>query len=185
MKHWICSAALVLFGAACAATEDHEHHDDGEDVNLVYEDTSETSTDPAIAEADAHFQRGDWEMAAEAYAEITSADPNNGVAWHHLGYALHAMGNLEEALPAHIKAANSSDRRIAGLGAYNAACAHALLGDKDKALEWLGQSIEVGFRQWDAFRNDPDLDSLRTDPRFDELLNWAHDNPVEEEAELR
>ena len=176
MKHWTCTLVLAFLGVACAAPSGHEE----QEVSLVYEDTSMTASSSAIDEADGYFQEQNWEMAVEAYQEVTAADPNHGRAWHHLGYALHVLGKLEQAIPAHIKAANSSDAGIAGLGAYNAACAYSLLGDKDKAIEWLGQSIEVGFRRFDAFENDPDLDNIRTHPRFDELLEWAEQNPAEE-----
>jgi serine/threonine protein kinase/Tfp pilus assembly protein PilF len=52
---------------------------------------------------------------------------------------------------------------------YEVAGVHALLGDKDRALDWLekayrGRSCVYWMRQ------DPRLDSLRSDPRFQDLM---------------
>jgi adenylate cyclase len=49
---------------------------------------------------------------------------------------------------------------------YNAACAEALLGDREAALEHLAAAIaaEPKAREWAA--GDSDLDALRDDPAF-------------------
>ena len=54
--------------------------------------------------------------------------------------------------------------------AYNVACLYALEGVTDKALEALEQALGAGFgdRAWIA--NDPDLASLRDNPRFQALF---------------
>jgi tetratricopeptide (TPR) repeat protein len=55
---------------------------------------------------------------------------------------------------------------------YNAACLEALAGDTDAALEHLRRAKELDAEGASAqyFREDGDLDSLRDDPRFEELL---------------
>ena len=55
-------------------------------------------------------------------------------------------------------------------GAYGVALAYTALGDKTKALDWLDKAYER--REWDMREIKPDfrLDSLRTEPRFRELL---------------
>jgi tetratricopeptide (TPR) repeat protein len=53
---------------------------------------------------------------------------------------------------------------------YNLACMEALAGRPDDAIEHLGKVVgEPRFR--DTAENDSDLDSLRDDPRFTELLS--------------
>jgi Flp pilus assembly protein TadD len=49
---------------------------------------------------------------------------------------------------------------------YNLACAYAMLGEKDKALDALGKAVAAGFtdRRW--MGQDSNLDGLRGDPRF-------------------
>jgi serine/threonine protein kinase/Flp pilus assembly protein TadD len=54
---------------------------------------------------------------------------------------------------------------------YNVACAYALLGRTEEALTCLSKMMEHGtfYKNWAA--KDSDLDSLRSDPRFQALLS--------------
>lgn len=54
--------------------------------------------------------------------------------------------------------------------AYNVACAYALMGKKEQALEWLERSIKSGFSKFDHIKQDSDLDSLREEPKYKELM---------------
>lgn len=57
--------------------------------------------------------------------------------------------------------------------AYYAAAAYALLGDTDRGLARLRKAIERGHQGLWWARVDPDLDGLRDDPEFDEILaDW-------------
>lgn len=49
---------------------------------------------------------------------------------------------------------------------YNVACAEALLGDRDTALEHLARATELEPESREWAREDDDLESLRDDPRF-------------------
>ena len=53
---------------------------------------------------------------------------------------------------------------------YNVACGYALLNDKDNALFWLERSLAVGFDRTDLLKTDSDLDPLRSDARFKEII---------------
>jgi hypothetical protein len=82
-----------------------------------------------------------------------------GLARLHLGRPEEAIGPLESA---------------AQLGAgpqnqYNLACAYARTGHKDAALRSLGAAIDAGFSDSRTLAEDPDLESLRGEPRFVEL----------------
>jgi tetratricopeptide (TPR) repeat protein len=52
----------------------------------------------------------------------------------------------------------------------NAACLHAKLGHKEKALEFLERVFACGWGKRDWVEHDPDYDSLRDDQRFKNLL---------------
>jgi tetratricopeptide (TPR) repeat protein len=54
--------------------------------------------------------------------------------------------------------------------AYNAACGRALSGEPDKALDWLEKTVSMGLTNRALVEKDPDLDSLRTLPRYKTLL---------------
>lgn len=53
---------------------------------------------------------------------------------------------------------------------YNLACLYALHGKKDKALHMLDQAIQLGFTELSFARHDPDLASLREEPRYRKLV---------------
>ncbi len=55
---------------------------------------------------------------------------------------------------------------------YNVACLFALEGEHDRAIACLEEAFRVGFANRDWIEHDPDLDSLRDDPRFQALL-WS------------
>jgi len=54
---------------------------------------------------------------------------------------------------------------------YNAACVYSLLGQIDKGIDYLDRAIKGGFafREW--IENDSDLDNIRDDPRFQEIID--------------
>jgi tetratricopeptide (TPR) repeat protein len=53
---------------------------------------------------------------------------------------------------------------------YNLSCSYAVLGMIDPAFSALQRSLELGYRFLDRLRQDPDLKTLRRDPRFLRLL---------------
>ena len=68
------------------------------------------------------------------------------------------------------------DRRLVqlrpgdALAHYNLACSYALLKKIDPAIKALRLAIELGYRDFRYMREDRDLDTLRHDPRFRQLL---------------
>ncbi|PYU70311.1 MAG: hypothetical protein DMG49_11635 [Acidobacteria bacterium] len=53
---------------------------------------------------------------------------------------------------------------------YNVSCGYSLLGETDKAISCLEKAVRQGFGHEEWIQNDPDLDSLRGQPRFRALL---------------
>ena len=45
---------------------------------------------------------------------------------------------------------------------YNAACYYAMFGDKQKAVDFLNQSVDKGFLRLTLLENDSDMDSIRS-----------------------
>jgi non-specific serine/threonine protein kinase/serine/threonine-protein kinase len=56
---------------------------------------------------------------------------------------------------------------------YSFAAAAATAGHHDEAFEYLSHAIDDGYGAPDAIAADPDLKSLRGDPRFDALVAKA------------
>ncbi|MCZ6601924.1 MAG: tetratricopeptide repeat protein, partial [Planctomycetota bacterium] len=57
------------------------------------------------------------------------------------------------------------------LAYYNLACTYSLWGKTDEALRCLGLSLENGFRKFQHMEKDEDLDPIRDDERYKELLD--------------
>ncbi len=123
---------------------------------------------PTMQEAQAHLQQQDWDSAIAAYRAITKEQPTNANAQFLLGYALHASGDLDNAILQHKKAAKMP--QVAGPASYNLGCAYALKGETDDAFETLRIAIDLGVRDINQFKNDPDLTSLRKDERWAPML---------------
>lgn len=56
------------------------------------------------------------------------------------------------------------------LAHYNLACNFALLKQPELALRTLRRAVELGYRNFRYIREDSDLDSIRHDPRFRQLI---------------
>jgi tetratricopeptide (TPR) repeat protein len=53
---------------------------------------------------------------------------------------------------------------------YNLACAYSLLGRRAEALASLGSAVELGFADREFIEQDSDLDGLRGEPGYVELM---------------
>jgi Flp pilus assembly protein TadD len=56
------------------------------------------------------------------------------------------------------------------LAHYNLACSLALLRRAEMALRALRRALELGYRDFKYIRQDHDLDALRADPRYRQLM---------------
>ena len=111
----------------------------------------------------------DFEKAVKILRELIVKTPDNPAVQFYLGYNLHASGNIDEALGYHMKVA-AADSNFKPTALYNVACVHSLKKDSDKAFEYLKKSIEAGFRTIDQLHSDSDMDNIRNDPRFAEMI---------------
>ncbi len=133
----------------------------------------EDASSDKLAEARGLVEQGDFSEAIPLLKEVTEADPEAAEAWFLLGYSLHLDGQLDEAMKAHKRAAESE--QFSGIANYNIGCVHALQGDRDAALTSLQKAIDLGFDQADQFASDSDLYALHTDVRFAKMLALLND----------
>jgi tetratricopeptide (TPR) repeat protein len=82
-------------------------------------------------------------------------------------FAMFERGEIEQAKEMIIAARERFDDAAL---TYNLACAEARLGETDQAVEHLAAALEQRPNLVDLAREDTDLDAIRADPRFDELL---------------
>ncbi|HWW94102.1 MAG TPA: tetratricopeptide repeat protein, partial [Vicinamibacteria bacterium] len=118
------------------------------------------------AELDADAKN--YAEASRGYRALLERDPADAFVWYRFGRLLHQMGKWGEAIDAAGHALASPEWRPEAL--YNMACAYALKGEADSALQHLREAVDAGFKKRWALEGDPDLASLRGSPRFQELL---------------
>jgi tetratricopeptide (TPR) repeat protein len=76
----------------------------------------------------------------------------------------------EQAVPALRELEPRAEQEGSPADCIALARAHALLGEPEVAMRWLTRAVDMGYRQRDALRADPDLASLRDQPGFVALL---------------
>jgi tetratricopeptide (TPR) repeat protein len=85
-----------------------------------------------------------------------------------MGHLLTLKGRYAEGLQVDKRLVNL--RPNDPLAHYNLACSYALLKRSELALKTLRRAIELGYRDFRYLREDRDLESIRHDPRFRQLL---------------
>lgn len=143
-----------------------------------------------VGQADARSDARDWAAAIPLWREVVRQNPTDGRYWGRLSAALMATHDYRGAIPALEQAVALGDDEPEN-SAYNIACAYARLGDRDRAFAWLERALALRFLNLDLALRDPDLASLRSDPRFARLIplarsvagmsraqGWRHDMEV-------
>jgi len=108
---------------------------------------------------------------SEALAAIQKArliDADNAELLAALGHAHALSGNKREAERILNRLREDSKRRY--ISPYYIASVYVGLGDKNRAFEWLEKAYQERSLNMAYLRVEPQLDGLRSDPRFQDLL---------------
>lgn len=129
-------------------------------------------------------------------SNVKANDPARAVEYFERAYALDQSDFMKVLLACYRARAGKLEEARAILretpiepsNFYNAACTHALLGESELALDYLARdfrelrtSAGARLRQQEWARKDPDLTSLRGDPRFEALVRSETDEPSAEQ----
>ena len=116
-----------------------------------------------------------FEASFEKYEKATQINENDARTYNNWGYALLELAKLRKSieddqsiiLEKFVKASSLNETN----SLYNLACLYSLLNKKEDAFEWLERALQTTPEAKENAQNDTDLDNLRQDPRFKELLN--------------
>jgi tetratricopeptide (TPR) repeat protein len=108
------------------------------------------------------------EDAIQAFQEVIEIDPNHSLAHASLGGYYRRIG-LEELAQKHIGRAMKNF--YSNENEYNRACMEALRGHTEQSIELLRVALKNKQTYVDWVLRDPDLDSIRRDPRFKQLIS--------------
>lgn len=112
--------------------------------------------------------RNQVDFELDFYTRLLTANPEFHEVLRAQASNLTVKGRLQDGL--------AVDKRLVALrpddptAHYNLACRYALLKQPDLALNTLRRAIELGYRDFRYMEEDHDLDSIRKDPRFRQLL---------------
>jgi hypothetical protein len=139
---------------------------------------------PTLASGIARLQAGDNAGAAKILEEVTKADPQNGRAWRNLALAYQNLKDYDHAAAADQQALQVEPGIPTPL--FHIGVVYALKGDKDQAFAWLAKAKATHKIDMTQLDSTPALASLKSDPRFAELLptRTDFDNPFVEPVKI-
>ncbi len=147
--------AAQMFDEACRKQEHHEARYFAAQTYTAMEKTEEA----LVA----------YRLALRATEKHVKLNPDDARAFTIGAVSLIRLGEPEAGLE-WAERATKIDPDDAGIQ-YNVACLYALEGEKDRAFECLENAVKAGFAHREWVEKDPDLDSLRNDPRF-KAFKW-------------
>ena len=154
----------------------HGHLDDS-DLDTLHSDPRWTELKKRAREARAGRDQAKVRRAAERFDLLVARTPKDGRALYDVGRELLRYADYDRAARAFVAAAEAGVRQ--GTSLYNAACARALANQKPEALDLLQRALDAGFDDPNHLREDDDLDSLRAEPRFRQLVTDAEELTLE------
>lgn len=110
-----------------------------------------------------------FEEAIETFERVIELDSNGASGYTNLGYAYTRRGMFDEAFAQYKKAVSIDPKNAVAY--YNMACAHSLRGEPAEGIKNLKKAVELGFSDVELIRSDPDLDGLRAEPGFNDLID--------------
>lgn len=164
--------AFYLHGRACFQRGDPER------AALLYQHACDVADDheAAFFLAQTLTALGRHDQAQEAYSRAAESavryielNPDDARAFTMGAVALCRTGNRAGGLRLAERAMeiDPADANVA----YNVACFFALEGERERALTCLEQAVAAGFAHGAWVERDPDLESVRNEPRF-RALTW-------------
>jgi len=116
---------------------------------------------------DIYMKQGKSDLAIADFTKVIELEdtPDKFECVH---YAYHGLGEDDKAIAVmdSIIARDTNDWH----SYYDAACLYSRMKNKDKALESLGKSLELGFTRFAHLERDADLDFIRETPEYKALL---------------
>src|SRR5262249_15429467 len=108
------------------------------------------------------------QSALQMFPRYISLHPDDARAHIFYSITLVRSGNIEEGKAKAARAIELSPNDP--LMYYNVACFYANIGDKAMALKSLKDAFNSGYRFFEWIKKDPDLDSIRNEPEYIELM---------------
>lgn len=114
---------------------------------------------------------GRYDEAIAEFEQVLRIDASDATALKNLEIARKNKGVVQEREQHFVQARKEVEARPTDPRAsYNLGRLYAHYDDKDRAFEWLGKALALGFDDFTLLKHDPALAGIRNDPRFTRLL---------------
>ena len=142
----------------------------------------------------------DYSMAITLSPDYAYAYMNRGVLWQLKNEKIKAQKDFEkvielDSIPSQAECSfyayyylGKKDKAIEILDSvlikedkgncYDAACLYSVMGEKEKAIEYLQKSLELGFRRFVHIKRDRDLNNIRNTNEFKKLIQKYETKPA-------
>jgi superkiller protein 3 len=116
-------------------------------------------------------KQGRHEQAIQEFEKALKLDPANATIRKNLETARQNQGITQERQARIAQAQKEAQARPSDpRAAYNVARVYASFDEKDNAFTWLAKALQLGFDDLEFVKTDPVLAGLRTDRRFEQIL---------------
>src|SRR5215470_8059240 len=142
------------------------------------------SAPPTLADGMAKLQANDFKGAARILEQVTAREPKNGLAWRNLALAREKLKEWNGAVAADqcaLEVEPSVPTPMFHLGLI-----YTLEGNREQAFTWLNKAKATHKVDMSQLAVTPELDPLRSDPRYQSLLSTRadFDNPFVEDVKI-
>ena len=149
-------------------------------MRVVARPSDEKDKKPVVKE-DTRKSQSEIDVVADSIGDFVvtalGGEPSTGRGWHERAFDLYHDDKHAEAAVAFRRAADAGYRR--GTSHYNAACSYALAHDAAHAAQELELALDAGWDDFEAFAEDSDFDSVRSDIRVKQLVDKRIGDVVE------
>ncbi len=132
---------------------------------------------PTLNQADSLFLIREWSAAIPVYEAVLKSEPNNSLAWNRLGFSYHNLSNRDKALANYLKSLEyKPNPSLETLIQSRLARVYALKNEKDKAFQSFERALQLGYSNLSELDTQKELDNLRNDGRFADVVKRANIN---------
>lgn len=124
---------------------------------------------PALSAGVLLMKMESWEQAIPYLQEAVRRDNAHFSALYNLGLVYHALNRYDSAI--HYIGMALQKEPTRSDAAYQLGCTYALAGKAEEAVRYLRQAMETGYKNKENLLTDPDLEGLKNNKGFRELLD--------------
>jgi tetratricopeptide (TPR) repeat protein len=151
----------------------HDHGQSGEEIDHSSPEAQRRMGIFHYNEGNKFLNKGNWEEAVTHYRMALHHNKNFEEAYVNLSTAYLSEKKFNESrkILSTLEEINPSNPSLH----YNLACYHALTGQDGPALNALQRAVELGFKSLESIETDPDLENLRSNPKFEQWWKTLND----------